>query len=152
MIMFTQPCFIRKYSEELCKKLEYLGLELINSGGTTLDCHNYDGKGHHKMIEEGRAIITYQSSHYGVIYDIDDVTKKGRVDCGTNEQLFLAISALRDDTDKNQWFTNGDDWILCDFLHLSEHFYFYKIDKIDLDIDSMHKATVEELIEHFKDK
>ena len=30
------------------------------------------------------------------------------VDYGTNEELFLAIAALRDDTDKYQWFTDGE--------------------------------------------
>lgn len=97
---FTTPCFIRKNTPELRKKLEELGYEILNSGNTTLDAHNYDGNGSHKSIEEGRAIITSYGNLYGVIYDIDTVTKKGRIDCGTNEELFLAIAALRDDTDK----------------------------------------------------
>ena len=25
------------------------------------------------------------------------------IDCGDNEELFFALTALRDDTDKNQW-------------------------------------------------
>lgn len=55
---FTTPCFIRKNAPELRKKLEELRYKLLNSGDTTLDAHNYDGKGSHKSIEEGRAIIT----------------------------------------------------------------------------------------------
>ena len=105
---FTTQCFIRKNTPELRKKLEELGYEILNSGNTTLDAHNYDGNGSHKSIEEGRAIITSYGNLYGVIYDIDTVTKKGRIDCGTNEELFLAIATLRDDTDKYQWFTDGD--------------------------------------------
>lgn len=54
---FTTSCFIRKNTEELRKKLEELGYNLLNSGDTTLDAHNYDGKGSHKNIEKGRAII-----------------------------------------------------------------------------------------------
>lgn len=38
--------------------------------------------------------------------------EKGRVDCGANEFLFLAIAALRYDTDDSQWFTDGEDWFL----------------------------------------
>ena len=143
---FTTPCFIRKNTKELRKKLEELGYEILNSGDTTLDAHNYDGKGSHKSIEEGKAIITSYGNLYGVIYDVDTVTKKGRIDCGTNEELFLAIAALRDDADKCQWFTDGDKWILCPEIKFST----YWVNDIDVNLDAIHKATVNELIEHFK--
>lgn len=146
---FTTPCFIRKNTPELRKKLEELGYEILNSGNTTLDAHNYDGNGSHKSIEEGRAIITSYGNLYGVIYDIDTVTKKGRIDCGTNEELFLAIATLRDDTDKYQWFTDGDKWILCPKTKFSTYWVYYHI---DVNTDTVHKATVNELIEHFKIK
>lgn len=146
---FTTPCFIRKNTLELRKKLEELGYEILNSGNTTLDAHNYDGNGSHKSIEEGRAIITSYGNLYGVIYDIDTVTKKGRIDCGTNELLFLAIAALRDDTGKNQWFTDGDKWILCPEIKFSTYWVY---NDVDVNLDVIHKATVNELIEHFKTK
>ena len=146
---FTTPCFIRKNTQELRRGLEELGYEILNSGNTTLDAHNYDGNGSHKSIEEGRAIITSYGNLYGVIYDIDTVTKKGRIDCGTNEELFLAIAALRDDTDKYQWFTDGDKWILCPAIKFSSYWVY---NDIDVNIDTVHKATVDELIEHFKIK
>jgi hypothetical protein len=143
---FTTPCFIRKNTKELRKELEELGYEILNSGDTTLDAHNYDGKGNHKSIEEGKAIITSYGNLYGVVYDVDTVTKKGRIDCGTNEELFLAIAALRDDADKYQWFTDGDKWILCPEIKFST----YWVNDIDVNLDAIHKATVNELIEHFK--
>ena len=143
---FTTPCFIRKNTPELRKKLEELRYKLLNSGDTTLDAHNYDGKGSHKSIEEGRAIITSYGNLYGVIYDIDTVTKKGRIDCGTNEELFLAIAALRDDTDKYQWFTDGDLWFKCGDEVCNETIEYY-LNKYGRKI---HKASVDELIEHFK--
>jgi hypothetical protein len=140
---FTTPCFIGKNTEELRKKLEELGYNLLNSGDTTLDAHNYDGKGSHKNIEEGRAIITSYGNLYGVIYNVDAVTKKGRSDCGTNEELFLAIAALRDDTDKFQWFTDGYHWekCPCEVAYINAWIDYYGC--------SPHKATVKELIEHF---
>jgi hypothetical protein len=61
------------------------------------------------------------------------------VDCGANEELFLAIAALRDDTDKYQWFTDGDLWFKCG-------------DEVCNEGRKIHKATVNELIEHFKIK
>ena len=146
---FTTPCFIRKNTQELRRGLEEFGYNILNSGNTTLDAHNYDGKGSHKSIEEGKAIITSYGNLYGVIYDIDTVTKKGRIDCGTNEELFLAIAALRDDTDKYQWFTDGDKWILCPKTKFSTYWVYYHI---DVNTDTIHKATVNELIEHFKTK
>lgn len=145
---FTTPCFIRKNTPELRKKLEELGYEILNSGNTTLDAHNYDGNGSHKSIEEGRAIITSYGNLYGVIYDIDTVTKKGRIDCGTNEELFLGIAALRDDTDKYQWFTDGNKWIMCPEIKFSTYWVY---NDIDVNIDTVYKATVDELIEHFKE-
>lgn len=105
--------------------------------------------GSHKSIEEGRAIITSYGNLYGVIYDIDTVTKRGRIDCGTNEELFLAIAALRNDTDKNQWLTDGDKWILCPEIKFSTYWVY---NDIDVNIDTVHKATVDELIEYFKGK
>ena len=146
---FTTPCFIRKNTQELRKKLEELGYEILNSGNTTLDEHNYDGKGSHKSIEEGKAIITSYGNLYGVIYNVDTVTKKGRIDCGTNEELFLAIAALRDDTDKYQWFTDGNKWILCPEIKFSTYWVY---NDVDVNLDVIHKATVNELIEHFKTK
>lgn len=133
--MFTQPCFIRKNTPELREELINFGYKHVRS-----------------IIKNSEPMIFANNLYFANNFPYNAMLIDESIDCGTNEQLFIAIAALRDDMDKNQWFTNGDDWILCDFLHISEHFYFYKIDKIDLDIDSMHKATVEELIEHFKDK
>ena len=151
---FTTPCFIRKNTPELRKKLKELGYEILNSGDTTLDAHNYDGKGSHKSIEEGKAIITSYGNLYGVVYDVDTVTKKGRIDCGTNEELFLAIAALRDDTNYMQWFvctsdykeSDGKEWKVGDFdLNTCP-------DDFDNILSHWRKATVNELIEHFKEK
>lgn len=152
---FITPCFIRKNTLELREKLGELGYNILNSGNTTLDAHNYDGNRSHKSIEEGRAIITSYGNLYGVIYDIDTVTKKGRIDCGTNEELFLAITALRDDTDENQWFIMD---VEC-YVDIPKGTWFQSTDcngekHVGAQIEALycHKATIEELIEHFKGK
>ena len=96
--------------------------------------------------DEGNYIITYYSNHYGVVYDIDSVTVNRRIDCGTNEDLFFAIAALRDDTDKYQWFVDystgvlGGSWYMCDLDNIKDCFQSTKL---------CHKATAEELIKHF---
>ena len=75
------------------------------------------------------------------------------IDCKTNEDLFLAIAAFRDDSDYMQWFVCNED-------HLTHQMNEYKIGDFQLCKDnksflnkilpSWHKATVSELIEHFK--
>lgn len=67
------------------------------------------------------------------------------VDCRNNPQLFQAVSAMRDNSDYMQWFTNDkcDEWLLCkkenyqDFVKLNVHVNFYK-------------ATLSELEAHFQ--
>lgn len=76
------------------------------------------------------------------------------IDCGTNEELFLAIASLRDDTNNNQLFTNdkGDWGIYRDGSNgglLGMDFYGMPN---DFNLSHYHKATVNELIEYFKTK
>lgn len=132
--MFTTPCFIRKNTPELRKNLEelgykYNGRDTESWGASALYC--FDGK-------------------YYEVYPAKPSRYHSIVDCGTNEELFLALVALRDDSDKNQWiideanecFGLEDSWFICDKDDMNERAIYthYK------------KATVEEIINHFKDK
>lgn len=148
---FTTPCFIRKNTVELRKKLEELGYKTLNSGDTTLDAHNFDGRGHHKHINEGTAIITSYGGYYGVVYEVDNVVMDGRIDCGTNDDLFLSLAALREDSDYMQFFTNGTHWYICEANRIENSSLFDKEYKVQIkDGSDYHKATAGELIEHFK--
>lgn len=134
---FTQPCFIRKNTPELRKKLEELGYE-----PNGCECFWED---------DNRYIITTIGEGYGYytlcIKNCFLLENELFIDCGTNEELFLALAALRDDTDKWQLFIfdgidvpdyflqKGDMWICSLDKHL---------------VKNCHKATVEEIIEHFK--
>lgn len=139
---FTTPCFIRKNTLELRKKLEELGYN-----------HPID------VIEDERFCIATSpvNCNYHIIIKgaFDDTNPHytwncaGRIDCGTNEELFLGIAALRDDTDKNQWFTDGDKWIQCPEIKFSTYWAY---NDIEVDIDNIHKATVKELQELFSPK
>lgn len=123
---FTTPCFIRKNTEALRKKLEEIGYKMLSSiEYDNLECSD------------------------NWVNDIKSLNDCNGIDCGTNEELFLAIAALRDDTDKNQWFTDGDKWILCPEIKFSTYWVY---NDIDVNIDTVHKATVDELIEYFKEK
>lgn len=143
---FTTPAFIRKNTPELRKKLEKLGYN-----------HPTD------VIEDERFCIAtspVNCNYHIIIKGAFDATNPyrtwncaGRIDCGTNEELFISLAALRDDTDNNQLFTNGKgDWgIYRDNYREGglPGMDFYGIPN-DFEIDNYHKAIVNELIEHFK--
>lgn len=136
--MFTQPCFIRKNTPELRYKLGIIGLR-----PNTLDDFKNE----------------WLAANYGMYISVgkgfQDLHPKD-IDCGTNEDLFLAIAALRDDTDRGQWFVKNDEnvWLQC----VDNKFVFYTwINESgsyeEKDISTLyHKATVQELIEHFNIK
>lgn len=143
---FTTPCFIRKNTETLRKKLEEVGY-LNNSPEWTNNCsiiwaYQYPMKGFDTPVY----VI---ADSFDIPFDKHSALCGKFVDCGTNEELFLAIAALRDDTDKYQWFTDGDLWILCPEIKFSTYWVY---NDIDVNTDTIHKATVNELIEHFKIK
>lgn len=111
---FTTPCFIRKNTPDLRKKLEELGY-IKNSPKWTDDCNIIWA--YQYSEEKG-----FDTPHY-VIANAFDIPfdKHSRlcgkfIDCGTNEELFLAIAALRDDTDDSQRFVYPPEntWFICD--------------------------------------
>lgn len=144
---FIQPCFIRKNIPELRKKLEELGYK-----------PSYPIFQYPEVFKHIAACNFFGSKYYGVSDDEvshhgeikDAIKNSGMIDCGTNEELFLALAALRDDTDINQWFTNTNDcWYKC----LDNKFSKETADWVSCaSADKWHKATVEEIIKHFKDK
>lgn len=142
---FTTPCFIRNNTEALRKKLEELGY-FNDSPEWTNNCsiiwaYQYPMKGFDTPVY----VI---ADSFDIPFDKHSALCGKFVDCGTNEELFLAIAALRDDTDKYQWFTDGDLWFKCGDEVCNENIEYY-LNKYGRKI---HKATVNELIEHFKIK
>ena len=101
---FTTPCFIRKNTPELRKKLEKLGYKSRTISNNDKLCLATTANN----VYAKYTIITNE------MFDSVDPHRTwncaGRIDCGTNEELFLAIAALRDDTNENQWF-------ICDVNH-----------------------------------
>lgn len=139
--MFTTKCFIRKNTSELRKKLEEFGYKNRHLSMST-NAENYP------------LLLVYHDGYYQGVFG-DECGLEFYIDCGDNEELFLALAALRDDTDKYQWFIyNSMD---CTVEKL-RNFYWFKCeeDKIedmmfwDCAFLNCTKATVKELIEHFK--
>lgn len=122
---FTTACFIRRDTPKLRIKLKKLG---YNS----------------RCNEQGNYLRTFYKNTIGenAFFATLNVPLEG-IDCEYNEELFLAIAALRDDTSDNQYWVFNED--------------FEKYKKGDFAIGHFtrcscycHKATVEELIGHFK--
>ena len=92
--MFIQSAFIRKNTPELRKKLDDLGYE---SSKAIFDNENL------------RIATSSTNGMYTIITNemFDDTNPHttwncaGRIDCGTNEERFLSIVRMRNDTNKN---------------------------------------------------
>lgn len=98
---FTTPCFIRKNTETLRKKLEEVGY-LNDSPEWTNNCsiiwaYQYPMKGFDTPVY----VI---ADSFDVPFDKHSALCGKFIDCGTNEELFLSIAALRDDSNYMQWF------------------------------------------------
>ena len=126
---FIQPCFIRKNTPELRQKLAELGYSVCV-------CTSFKD-----AVWLDTATHTKPCSSHGIGFwdetcDCEDVegacrifleeNKKSlnpKIDCGTNEEMFLALAALRDDTDYMQWFICGDNESM------------FKVDKPDMSVE-----------------
>lgn len=135
--MFTTPCFIGKNTPELREKLDKLGYSPIQNG-------------------HGEWFIPMDELPYLETFPMSK-SYMGRagfwstsvIDCGPNEELFLALAALRDDTDKYQQFVCIESYCdSFDLFHDIGHFAKCITDRIP-DSKYWRKATAEEIIEHF---
>lgn len=155
---FTTAAFIRRNTPELRKKLEELGY----SHGKP-ECYTDDDDNKYDFIicYNEKFYLLSQNNH--VIRNGQPLKKYGSINCETNEELFLAIAALRDDTNENQWFVadsplsvSYDDIVGNDhyFTEPKGSMFFWDENWMHATIISgnYHKANVAELIEHFKEK
>lgn len=146
---FTTPCFIRKNTANIRNRLKELGYY----------CNPYLGWNNlFTSIFGPTSIYSLDDDDINGLKEIYDF-----IDCGTNEELFLAIAALRDDSNYMQWFiansilsVSYDDSIGNDhyFIEPKGIMFFWdeNWDNATIISGRYHKATVDELIEHFKTK
>ena len=81
------------------------------------------------------------------ISELSELASTGFIDCKGNKKLFLALAALRNDSDIHQWFTDGKKWVISDIHSLLELKEYFQL--IQFDYSKTHKATAEELIQYF---
>lgn len=124
---FIQECFVRNPENKFRLIVE---LELLGYRSMYMVWRN--------NIEGANLVCEGQTWHC-----TDSDNKPWCIDCGTNEGMFLALAALRDDTDRNQYFVDdvAGVWERSESELPSKYMQLYG-----------HKATAEEIVEHFKDK
>jgi hypothetical protein len=145
--MFIQSAFIRKNSPYLQEKLKEMGYKTDSTSVNTGCIATSSTHDSFVVIDESR----FDSINPHVTWN-----NGNRIDCGNNEELFLAIAALRDDTNDYQWFIaqdtmwdenyNGEitvyfeegEWLQWDYYSFMEDMPSY-----------FRKATLEEIIKHF---
>lgn len=126
---FTTPCFIRKNNTELRSKLRELGYTVL------LD------------IFDSPCLTT---TSCGFAMPSPELNKYGAYDCGENENLFLALAGMRDDTDEKQYFVYSESFhVIRAGIYYPKGSLVY-IKQGTADHSLMRKATKEEIIEHFK--
>ena len=141
---FIQPCFIRKNTSELRKKLEELGYKPFGSvkyewdTGWGLSTDNRLGEFESFDNNGLENIIKCESPDY-----------EDSIDCGTNEELFIALASMTD-----------NEYGLTEYYIVTENCLHYEKGSLhrylplqsNIHPSCYRKATVEELIEHFKKK
>ena len=90
--------------------------------------------------------------HEGYYFCTDEYMKVHYpcVGCVNNPALFQAVTAMRDDSDKWQFFVHEDrSFVFCDqgeLKHVIDNEYMYQ----EYAVSEFHKATLSELQEHFQ--
>lgn len=136
--MFTHSCFIKNTSDQLKDILVGLGYKEIKS------ISKYNGRKEYLYCSCGK--FSEEPLHFCK-------SDKYAIYC-QNEETFIAVASIRDDTDKNQWFASNyfdrnmrpDSFVKC----LSEDYKdFFGDCPYTRNYDDYHKATVNELIKFF---
>jgi hypothetical protein len=136
---FTTPCFVRVEDAEKRDEL-LVWLKCIGYGSCDFLWGN--------CIKIIRCWTTPKGVDKAVGYPCKQV-RKTDIDCGENIELFKALAAMNDENDLNQWY-------VCDvpyWCDLRQGDWVIKRDTMDHTTffpSVFHKATVAEIIEHFK--
>lgn len=140
--MFTTPCFIRKNTPELINKLINLGYVKALFDGEYTKSEAYG------LIVDQGDIVPLEHG----IQEMELMFTYNFIDCGDNEDLFLALAALRDDSDYMQWFMNNYGYCnICYDKNVEDYKSGYGKQMYRIIDETYHKMSVEELIEHFKE-
>lgn len=120
----------------------------------------------HNTLDDELETNEWLISNYGMYLSIPSFPKEligssypHEINCIGNPALFRAVTAMRDDSDYMQWYkTDFDNKLIPDvkemYLCRSREFMgittIYKGEEFKIGTAAFHKATLEELQQHFK--
>lgn len=121
---FKQPCFIRKNTKELREELSKLGYK-FKVYASKMQCIATATSWLEDIIDNGISLTYITTMHPTAAIICEDSFDSNdphvswncadRIDCGTNEEMFLALAALRYDSDLHQWMivtdAKGTHWV-----------------------------------------
>ena len=140
---FTTPCFVRVENPEKRKEL----IEWLKALGYRLEYLRNDGV---IVLTSENRVYVYGEALYRVIkVDYDSI------DCGTDIELFKALAAMNEENDREQWYAYTE-YPTNEGKNGVRKFVFNEPARFDsfVDVPSGYyrKATVEEIVEYFKNK
>lgn len=138
---FTTPCFVRVENPEKRKEL----IECLKALGYRLEYLRNDGV---IVLTSENRVYVYGEALYRVIkVDYD------AIDCGTDIELFKALAAMNEENDREQWYAYTE-YPTNEGKNGVRKFVFNEPARFDsfVDVPSGYyrKATVEEIVEYFK--
>ena len=146
---FINNCYLNINPPEVWRKLEELGYTFLTYGHNEFAIDIWD-------LDK---LSTYSAGWYQGSLD----NRENHIDCGNNIDLFIALAALRDDTPINSFYWFNRRLVKCEDKTEKHSFLngFIPILKCRCVDDPnvwfgaeecfLRKATVEEIIEHFKE-
>lgn len=155
---FIQKCFIRTNEEYILKRLENMGYEIC-------PCCYFENAVWLSTLPENGTVhgvgYTDELRPLPIDNELDIfLQQKGKdmIDCGTDSDLFCALAKLREETDIGRWFWYQDRLMECTHVHrdiITKNSYFIvlrkdSITEFEVQRSFLIKATVEEIINHFK--
>lgn len=110
--------------------------------------------GHYVRAGKGngaRFLVFDSAQNEGLWLQLNDSAQKifarDFIDCGTDIELFKALAAMNDKNDREQWFTDtADGFSKCSVDRWLDEWQPEYHDRYSI----WRKATVEEIVEHFK--
>lgn len=127
----TSQCHCRVSTPTLWRKLHYVGLSPNPA---------------QRHLAAGKDVILSVSDGFFQTVPESEIPEES-VDCGSNDDLFVAIAALDDATDLHQWFVYNDGeeerWFRCNQDDVTDAMWE------DGKYRFCHKADVNEILYHF---
>lgn len=148
---FTTPCYVRVDDplerQKICRKLKKLGYKV------SISISDKDS--------DNPSIVAIMGEAYGELYsDLSSFREYSAYhNCGEDTDLFLALASMRDDTDEGQCFVPAEGasllcskWIVCKEKQFKGESIRYDNRKYVAPRGHFRNATVEEIVEHFKNR